>query len=60
MKLIPASEVPSDQLSEFFGRIPEGEQAFLKENVPNPSQPGADPARAAVRRPWTKRKPSSA
>ena len=51
MRLIPASEVPSDQLSEFFGRIPEGEQAFLKENVPNPSQPGAAPARAAVRRP---------
>ena len=34
MKLIPASEVPSDQLSEFLGRVPEGEQAFLKENVP--------------------------
>jgi hypothetical protein len=36
VKLIPASEVPSDQLSEFFGRIPEGEQAFLKENVRDP------------------------
>lgn len=34
MKLILASEVPSDQLSEFLGRVPEGEQAFLKENVP--------------------------
>ena len=29
MNLIPASEVPSGQLSEFFGRMPEGEQAFL-------------------------------
>lgn len=34
MKLILASEVLSDRLSEFFGRIPEGEQAFLKEYVP--------------------------
>ena len=36
MKLIPASEVSSDQLSEFFGRISDGEQAFLKENVRDP------------------------
>lgn len=36
MKLIPASEVSSDQLSEFFGRIPDGEQAFLKENIRDP------------------------
>jgi hypothetical protein len=33
VKLIPASEVPSDQLSEFFGRVLGGEQAFLKEDV---------------------------
>ncbi len=36
MRLIPASEVPSGQLSEFFGRIPDGEQAFLKENIRDP------------------------
>ena len=36
MKLIPASEVSSDQLSEFFARIPDGEQAFLKENTRDP------------------------
>lgn len=36
MKLIPASKLPSDQLSEFFSRIPAGEQAFLKENVRDP------------------------
>ncbi len=34
--LIPASEVSSDQLSGFFGRIPDGEQAFLKENIRDP------------------------
>jgi RimJ/RimL family protein N-acetyltransferase len=36
VKLIPASEVPSDQLSAFFDRMPDGEQAFLKENVRDP------------------------
>ena len=36
MKLVPASEVPPVQLSEFFARIPDGEQAFLKENVRDP------------------------
>jgi hypothetical protein len=36
VKLIPASEGPSDQLSEFFGRIPEGERAILKEIVRDP------------------------
>jgi RimJ/RimL family protein N-acetyltransferase len=36
VKLIPASEVSSDQLNEFFGRIPDGEQAFLKENLRDP------------------------
>lgn len=37
MKLIPTSEVSSDQLSEFFARIPDGEQAFLKEDVRDPA-----------------------
>jgi hypothetical protein len=56
VKLIPASEVPSDQLSEFFGRISEGEQAFLEENVRDPETVAAwrGPDRPAVRRPWTK------
>ena len=49
MKLIPASELSSDQLSEFFGRIPDGEQAFLKENVRDPGTVaawrGSGPAR---------------
>ena len=36
VKLVPASEVPPVQLSEFFARIPDGEQAFLKENVRDP------------------------
>ncbi len=36
MRLIPASDVSSGQLSEFFGRIPDGEQAFLKENIRDP------------------------
>ncbi len=36
MRLIPAGEVSSGQLSEFFGRIPDGEQAFLKENIRDP------------------------
>jgi len=41
VKLIPASEVSSDQLSEFFGRIPDGEQAFLKENIRDPETAAA-------------------
>ena len=49
MKLIPASELSSDQLSEFFSRIPAGEQAFLKENVRDPGTVaawrGSGPAR---------------
>jgi ribosomal protein S18 acetylase RimI-like enzyme len=36
VRLVPASEVSSGQLSEFFGRIPDGEQAFLKENIRDP------------------------
>ncbi len=36
MRLIPVSDVSSGQLSEFFGRIPDGEQAFLKENIRDP------------------------
>jgi hypothetical protein len=36
VKLIPASEVRSGQLSEFFGRIPEGEQAFLCAHIYTP------------------------
>ncbi len=37
MKLVPASDVPPGRLSEFFARIPDGEQAFLKENVRDPA-----------------------
>ena len=54
MKLIPASEVSSDQLSEFFGRIPDGEQAFLKENIRDPEtatawcRPGTARRQAAI------------
>lgn len=52
MKLVPASEVSSDQLSEFFGRIPDGEHAFLKENVRDPETVAAwrrpGPARREV------------
>jgi hypothetical protein len=33
---IPVGEVSSDQLSESFDRIPDGERAFLKENLRNP------------------------
>jgi len=33
VKLLPVSEVPAEQLHEFFARIPEGERAFLKEDV---------------------------
>lgn len=36
MILIPAGEVSSGQLSEFFSGTPDGEQAFLKENVRDP------------------------
>ena len=36
MKLVPVSEVSPAQLSGFFARIPDGEQAFLKENVRDP------------------------
>ena len=62
MKLIPASEVPSDQLSEFFGRISEGEQAFLEENVRDPETVAAwrGPGPARRERPCTKREPSGA
>ena len=54
MKLIPASEVSPDQLSEFFGRIPDGEQAFLKENIRDPEtatawcRPGTARRQAAI------------
>ena len=54
MKLIPASEVSSGQLSEFFARIPDGEQAFLKEDVRDPAtiaawrRPGAARREAAI------------
>ncbi|HTT53365.1 MAG TPA: GNAT family N-acetyltransferase [Streptosporangiaceae bacterium] len=36
MTLIPASEVPAAQLQAFFARLPDGEQAFLKEDVRDP------------------------
>ena len=52
MKLVPASEVPAEQLSAFFARIPDGEQAFLKENVRDPGTVAAwrraGPARREV------------
>jgi len=54
VKLIPTSEVSSDQLSEFFARIPDGEQAFLKEDVRDPGtiaawrQPGPARREAAI------------
>ena len=53
MKLVPASEVPPVQLSEFFARIPDGEQAFLKENVRDPGTVAAwrRPGRPAAKPP---------
>ena len=55
MKLVPASEVPSEQLSGFFARIPDGEQAFLKENVRDPDTVAAwrRPGRPAAKPPST-------
>ena len=50
MRLIPASEVSSGQLSEFFGRIPDGEQAFLKENIRDPETVAAWRRPGPVRR----------
>jgi hypothetical protein len=47
-------EVSADQLSDFFGRIPDGEQAFLKENLHDPQTvaawrgPGPARRRAAI------------
>ena len=53
MILIPAGEVSSGQLSEFFSGIPDGEQAFLKENVRDPEivAAGRGPGSARRRRP---------
>ena len=53
MKLVPASEVSPGRLSEFFGRIPDGEQAFLKENVRDPDTVAAwrRPGRPAAKPP---------
>ena len=54
MKLVPASEVSSEQLTEFFARIPDGEQAFLKENVRDPATVATwrRPGRPAAKRPY--------
>ena len=50
MKLIPASDVPPGQLSGFFARIPEGEQAFLQENIRDPGTAAAWRAPGPARR----------